>query len=147
VDDFGPTFLTSECTISRPRNDSLTHREKNCTWAETDNLEDVKGFRGNDINKTIHFVNNSKNVGREFHQLSLKATAAKLDFAVSFRYAKCSFRVGLHKKSRTIFSVFCVSSHRISFDLVKNHRFILNYLDVRTFFSQKLVQHLTRYSC
>jgi hypothetical protein len=136
VDDFGP------------RNDSLTHREKNCTWAEIDNLEDVKGFRGNDINKTIHFVNNSKNVGREFHQLSLKATAAKLDFAVSFRYAKCSFRVQLHKKSwRTIFSVFRVSSHRISFDRVKNHRFILSYPDVRTFFSQKLVQHLTGYSC
>jgi hypothetical protein len=31
-------------------------------------------------------------------RLSLKATAAKLDFAACFRYAKCWFRVRLHKK-------------------------------------------------
>jgi hypothetical protein len=30
--------------------------------------------------------------------MSLKVTAAKLDFAGCFSYAKCSFRVRLHKK-------------------------------------------------
>jgi hypothetical protein len=49
--------------------------------AGQDNFEDVKSI-----------------AAKVYTTLTLKATAAKLDFAACFRYAKCSFRVRLHKK-------------------------------------------------